>query len=210
MMSIKKRGKVYRAEGFVGGKRIRISLGTREADSARRLLNRIERGLSEGADSPLWTELRAVLPPTTFPTLAALVGWREQIETPEPTWLELNAAFEHEMEQRMALGKFQLSTADRYRQTLREFSVFLSERNVSHLKAITRPLVEAFKVWRVARIRKKKFARGATSIALDAAVLHRAFSFALENEMVLRNPLRMEGNQERSQRAGHSHSVPMN
>ena len=40
---------------------------------------------------------------------------------------------------------------------------------------------------------KKKFARGATSVALDAAILHRAFSFALENEMVLRNPVRMEG-----------------
>jgi integrase len=193
MMSIRKRGKVYRAEGFVGGKRVRISLGTREADSARRLLNRIERALSEGADSSLWAELRGVLPPNAFPILTTLVGWHEQVEKVEPTWLELSAAHECEMQQRMALGKLQFSTVERYRHTLAEFTLFLSEREVSTLKEITRPLVETFKVWRLGRIRKKKFARGGTSLALDAAILHRAFSYALDNEIVLKNPVRMEG-----------------
>ena len=192
-MTIRKRGKVYRAEGFVGGKRIRISLGTRDADAARRSLNRIERALSEGAESPLWPELRTVLPPGAFSTLAALVGWLEQVEEPQPTWAELSTAFECEMERRMALGKFAASTAERYRQTVREFTAFLAERSISKLKDITRPLVEAFKVWRVGRIRKKKYARGATSISLDAAVLHRMFAYALETEMVPKNPVRMEG-----------------
>jgi hypothetical protein len=85
MMTVKKRGKVYRAEGFIGGKRLRLSLGTRDGDSARRLLNRIERAISEGAESTLWPELRDVLPPNTFPILAALVGWREREVKPEPT-----------------------------------------------------------------------------------------------------------------------------
>jgi integrase/recombinase XerD len=53
--------------------------------------------------------------------------------------------------------------------------------------------VEAFKVWRVGRIRKKKFSRGATSIVLDAAILHRIFSLALENEMLPKNVVRTEG-----------------
>src|SRR5580692_4065536 len=97
------------------------------------------------------------------------------------------------MQQRMTLGKLQSSTADRYRQTITEFALFLSEREVKALKDITRPVVEAFKVWRVARIRKKKFARGATSIVLDAAIVHRVFAFALETEMILKNPVRMEG-----------------
>jgi integrase len=193
MLNIQKRGKVYRALGFVGGKRLRLSLGTRDADSARRLLNRIERAVSEGADSTLWLELRAVLPPNTFPVLATLVGWSEPSEKPEPTWTELSAIFECEMRQRMALGKLQASTAERYRQTLAEFTLFLSERKVSQLKDITRPLVEVFKVWRVGRIRTRKFARGATSIVLDAAILHRAFSFAVENELVLKNPVGTEG-----------------
>lgn len=53
--------------------------------------------------------------------------------------------------------------------------------------------MEKFKVWRVERIRERKFARGGTSLALDAAILHRIFSFAVENEMIVRNPVRMEG-----------------
>ncbi|MGC2283747.1 MAG: tyrosine-type recombinase/integrase [Candidatus Acidiferrum sp.] len=193
MLNLRKAGKVYRAEGFVGGRRTRFSLGTRDGEAARRLLNRIERALSEGADSLLWPELRGVLPPGPFAALAALVGWREKIEKPEVTWADLLAGFEFEMRQRIALGKFAASTADRYRLTLREFSAFLSEKSVSNLKDITRPLVEAFKVWRKDRIGKRREARGATSIALDAAVLHRAFGYALENEMIVKNPVRMEG-----------------
>jgi integrase len=97
------------------------------------------------------------------------------------------------MGQRMALGKMASSTVDRYKQTVREFTAFLSERGITKLSDVTRPVVEAFKVWRVARIRKKKYARGATSIALDAAVLHRIFNHALECELIIKNPVRMEG-----------------
>jgi integrase len=53
--------------------------------------------------------------------------------------------------------------------------------------------VERFKVWRVERINKRKFARGASSLVLDAAILHRVFSFAVENELASKNPVRMEG-----------------
>lgn len=53
--------------------------------------------------------------------------------------------------------------------------------------------MERFKVWRVERINKKKHSRCATSLVLDAAILHRVFSFALESEMVVKNPVRMEG-----------------
>jgi len=193
MMTIRKRGKIYRAEGFVGGKRIRVSLGTRDADAARRLLNRIERALSEGAQSSEWTELRTILPPSTFPVLAETAGWHEQQEKPQPTWVELSTAFDYHMGQRMALGKMASSTVDRYKQTVREFTTFLSEGGITKLADVARPVVEAFKVWRVARIRKKKYARGATSISLDAAVLHRIFNHAIETELVIKNPVLMEG-----------------
>jgi integrase len=53
--------------------------------------------------------------------------------------------------------------------------------------------LEPFKVWRVERIKKKRFARGATGLVLDAAILHRVFAFAVESEMIARNPVRMEG-----------------
>ena len=72
------------------------------------------------------SKLRSVLPPSHVPELDRAGGLARTMEKPEPTWPELNAAFECEMEQRMALGKLQLSTADRYLQTLREFTMFLS------------------------------------------------------------------------------------
>jgi integrase len=193
MLNLRKAGRMYRAEGFVGGRRTRFSLGTRDADAARRLLNRIERALSEGADSLLWPELRGVLPPAPFAALATLVGWSEKVEKPAPTWAEMSAGFEFEMRQRIALAKLASSTANRYRMTVREFSTFLSEKKISMLKDISRPLVESFKVWRIDRITRRKNSRSATSVALDAAILHRAFSYALENEMVAKNPVRMEG-----------------
>lgn len=61
------------------------------------------------------------------------------------------------------------------------------------MQDISKPLVETFKVWRMDRIRKHKFARGGAGLVLDAAILHRVFAFALDNEMIARNPVRMEG-----------------
>jgi integrase len=97
------------------------------------------------------------------------------------------------MEQRRKIGKLQTSTEERYKMTLREFESFLAEQRITQLQNITKPLVESFKVWRVERIKEKKFSRGATGLVLDAAILHRLFAFALENEMIVRNPVRMEG-----------------
>ena len=85
------------------------------------------------------------------------------------------------------------STWKRYQHTISEFTLFAEQRQISELVEITRPLVEEFKVWRLGRIREKKFSRGARSIALDAAILHRVFSYAIELEMIQRNPVRLEG-----------------
>ena len=77
--------------------------------------------------------------------------------------------------------------------TLREFESFLTEQRTTRLQDITKPIVESFKVWRVERIKRRRFARGATGLVLDAAILHRVFAFAVENEMIVKNPVRMEG-----------------
>jgi integrase len=70
------------------------------------------------------------------------------------------------------------------------------------LSDISRQLVERFKVWRVQQIVKKKFARGAGGLALEAAILHRIFSFAIENDMLQKNPVRMEGRPGENPRGG--------
>jgi hypothetical protein len=72
-------------------------------------------------------------------------------------------------------------------------TAFQRERGVNFLKDINRLLLEAFKVWRTRRILTRKFARGASSVALDVAVLHKVFAFADDAEMILKNPVKMEG-----------------
>jgi integrase len=191
MLTVRKREKTFHADLVRGHVHVvRGSLGTRNREAAHRLIHKMETALSEGPESPLWRELRALLPEETFSRFAdyACVKLRQL-----PTWEDLKAAFNIHREQRIKLGKFAQSSFDRYESTIREFSTFLSVQNVALLQDIDRALVERFKVWRVERINKRKFSRGATGLVLDAAVLHRVFSFAVENEMILKNPVRMEG-----------------
>lgn len=100
--------------------------------------------------------------------------------------------FTLEMQQRIALDKLRDSTWERYQGTLNAFATFLTERGVFEVRLMNRPFIESFKVWRRTKILKKKFSRGAGSIALDAAILHRLFALAVENEMIAKNPVRME------------------
>jgi len=193
MLTIHKRGRVFWSDGIVQGVRIRRPLGTRNSDVAHRIVGKVERALAEGTDSRLWPELKQFLPEATFRVFANAAGYKEPIVKPEPTWANLSAAFENELLRRVALDKLRESTAIRYRHTTREFKAFLDERKITLLKDITKPFVESFKVWRAARIRTRNFSRDATSLALDAAILHRIFAVGVEYEIVEKNPVRMEG-----------------
>jgi integrase len=193
MLTIRKRGRVFWSDGLVQGVRVRRPLGTRNHDAAHRIVGKIERALAEGAESTLWQELKRFLPEATFRAFADSAGYKEPVVRPEPTWADLSAAFENELYRRVALDKLRDSTAQRYRHTAREFKTFLQEQKITLLKDITKPLVESFKVWRAGRIRTKNFSRGATSLALDAAILHRIFAIGVEYEIVQKNPVRMEG-----------------
>jgi integrase len=193
MLTIHKRGRVFWSDGIVRGIRIRRPLGTRNSDAAHRIVGKLERALAEGTDSSLWPELKQFLPEPTFRVFANAAGYKEPIVKPEPTWADLSAAFENELHRRIALDKLRESTAVRYRHTAREFKAFLDERKIALLKDVTKPLVESFKVWRATRIRTRNFSRGATSLALDAAILHRIFAVGVEFEIIEKNPVRMEG-----------------
>ncbi len=190
MLNVHKRGHAYHVDFRTGVIRVRCSLGTKNLDAACRVVHRLEIALSEGRDSLFWPELKTSLPHQTYSRLAQLVGVRERRA---PTWRDLQEAFAAYMEQRMGIGKLQNSTRDRYGVTLREFDTYLAERRITELTDITKPVMEAFKVWRIGRIKKQKNSRGATGLVLDAAILHRLFAFALENEMIAKNPVRMEG-----------------
>ena len=193
MLTIRKRGRVFWSDGIVRGSRIRKPLGTRNHDAALKVVARIERALAEGTDSSLWADLKQFLPEPTFRAFADVVGYKEPVVKPEPTWADLSATFENELRRRIALDKLAESTAHRYRHTVREFKTFLEERKIVLLRDITKPLVESFKVWRAGRIKSRNFSRGGTSLALDAAILHRVFAIGVEYEILEKNPVRMEG-----------------
>jgi integrase len=190
MIKLRKRGKKFSADLNCDGKRVRGPLKTRSSDVARRLVHRLEVAMAEGKDSPLWTELQALLPHSTYKTFTEYAGVKPQLL---PSWEDLKSGFKVFREQRIKLGKFAMSTSARYEVTIEQFGVFLKEQNISLLQEINKLVVEQFKVWRVASITKKKFSRGATGLLLDVAILHRMFWYAVENEMIVKNPVRMEG-----------------
>jgi len=190
MLNIRKRKQGYYADYLLGTVRIRGTLGTRDKASARQLGMRIETAMSAGKDSPIWSELKTALPEPTFARFAERAGVKER---QAPTWEDLRKLFEAHMAQRVVIGKFRESTLDRYTATLRDFGAFLQERNITLLEDITRLVTESFKAWKMERIKGKKFSRGGAGLTLDTAILHRAFSFAVENESIVKNPVRMEG-----------------
>jgi integrase len=97
------------------------------------------------------------------------------------------------MQQRILLGKLAESTSARYEQSLRTFNAFLKESGISDLAAMNRAFIERYKVWRLAKIQEKKFARGGRGLSLDVAILHRVFAVAVESEMIVKNPVAFEG-----------------
>jgi integrase len=190
MLSIRKRGRSYHVDFLTTSARLRGSLGTRNLDAAKRLGHRLENAMFEGSGSDLWRELKQVLPPSTYQTFADVVGVKEKRLA---TWDDLRASFEAHLNQKVAIGKLRQSTVDRYNHTVREFQSFLKGRDVTLLQNIDKPLVESFKVWRLGRIKERKHSREGTGLVLDVAILHRVFAFAVESEMVMKNPVRMEG-----------------
>lgn len=192
-MKPKLRGQRYWLHGTVAGRFLRLPLGTANIGAASAAVTRIERALVEGANSSLWPELRQILPPQTFTGLAKIVGYKEAPVSKIPTWEDLEAAFTAEMNQCVALRKLAEPTRERYRQTLKAFTGFLDTCGVSELPEMNRAFIEKFKVWRLAKIQEKKFSRAGRGLVLDVAILHRIFSFAIECEMVEKNPVRLEG-----------------
>jgi integrase len=190
MLTIRKRGKSFHVDFLSNTARLRGSLGTRNQDAARRLAHRIETALSEGAESNLWQELKQILPPPTYARFADVVGVKEKRL---PTWNDLRQSFMAHLKQKITIEKLSQATADRYEVTIREFESFLKEKNTSLLRDIGKQLIEAFKVWRLERIKKRKYSRNGSGLVLDVAILHRVFAVAVESEMVQKNPVRMEG-----------------
>ncbi len=193
MLKERKVGKWFRIEGRIAGARIRLGLRTQNRDNARNTIADIERAMAEGTGSSFWPKLRSLLPEKSFGRIATIGGYEERPPLAAPTWQELVTLFEFECGRRIALGKLRASTLERYKFEINETTEFFKERGIGTLERIDRATMEEFKVWRMERIRSRSKLSEAKGIVLSAAILHRVFSCAVENEMIVKNPVRLEG-----------------
>jgi integrase len=193
MLTERKRGKWFSIEGRIAGERVRLALRTQNRDNARSTISEIERALAAGAESELWSKLKAVLPEKSFECLAEIAGYVERPSVPAPSWQVLAGLFEADALRRIALGNFRDTTWARYKFELKEFGEFVAANGITALAQIDRAMIEQWKVSRLARIRSRSKLGAAKSLALCAAILHRIFQFAIENEMLVKNPVRLEG-----------------
>ena len=75
-----------------------------------------------------------------------------------------------------------VSTRDRYRVTIRDFTNFLEDKHTP-LVEITPSTIAKYKIVRHQAVTAKKQSRGGAGIALDITVLHGMFAFAVsQNE----------------------------
>ncbi len=194
MLSSKKRGKVWRVEGIVNKRYVRLSLGTRDAAHAERLTSMLQKALLLGAeDTKHWPQLKKYLPPATFEFFAAIAGWREESEQPAPTWTDLVRDFTAHFRRKIAQGDRSEATWKRYKLTCDSFSEFLKVHGISRLQDITRRVAEDFKAWKLKQTLARKQSRGGQGLRLDVAILHGVFSFAIEMDLLVRNPVKSEG-----------------
>src|SRR6185437_16645527 len=190
MIVLRKRGKYFSVDYASGSQRLRGSLRTANREAAMRLKGRLENAMAEGPESPLWSEVKRALPLETYKTFSRYmsVSKRSSVE-----WSDLRQAFELWMKHRVQLRKMRDSTQNRYYQTLVSFSEYLKAQKMDYLDQITRPVIEAWKADRLKDILTKKFSRGGGGLILDVAILHKIFAIAVEHEMILKNPVKMEG-----------------
>ncbi len=191
----------YQTFGNLDGKPFRLSLGADEDSAAKRRTAKVERAVLEGATSPLWAELADSLPPTTFKFFADRIGYtgHSRKATAKLTWQDLCDAYEIEMQRKVDNkergatrneGIMSVSTRDRYRITIRDFTNFLEDKNTP-LVEIAPATIAKYKIARHKAVTAKKQSRGGAGIALDVAILHGVFAFAVAQKMLAEKPISM-------------------
>jgi Phage integrase, N-terminal SAM-like domain len=179
---------------------VRLALGTEDERSAIRRVEKIRTAYLAGADSSHWPELKSLLPRETFDFFTSRVGYREpEVQVPangrvtgKATWSDLREIFEAEMKESVENKKNGATekrimaprTEKRYQQTLDQFEAHLSDKE-TYLENIKPATIELFKAARRKQIESllKQCSAGG-GIALDVAILHRVFRFAIDKGLM--------------------------
>jgi integrase len=193
VLTVKKRGSVWRVEGVVNKRYARLSLGTRDERHAARLKTQLQDALLLGNDCKLWAELKKLLPVATFEFFAAIGGWQAKPELLAPTWDELVDDFTARFRRQILQGERSEATWRRYKVSCDSFSEFLKQCGISRLDQISRRVSEDFKAWKLKQTLARKHARNGQGLRLDVAILHSVFAFAIEMDLLVRNPIKSEG-----------------
>jgi integrase len=186
MIGLYDRSGTFHADATINGERVRLSLGTRTSEFAKRLVSKLEIAILEGPDSPRWSDLRLTLPGPTFLRFARLTGVKEKWS---PTWKQFRELFESDMNRRVKFNELRVNTVLSYKRLLSMFERFLDEKQIKHLKDIEESVIEDFKTWRFERIRHRNNSTGRSTLGLDVDMLHHLFCFAVKKEWIKRNPV---------------------
>jgi integrase len=115
------------------------------------------------------------------------------------TWQDLCDAYEIEMQRKVDNkergatrneGIMSASTRLRYRVTIRDFTTFLEDKSTP-LVDITPAAIAKYKIVRHKAVVAKKQSRGGAGVALDIAILHGVFAFAVVQKMLTDKPISM-------------------
>ena len=189
MITIRERSSVFHLD-FLNGRKhvVRGSLGTRDRGTALRLVHRIEIAMAEGPRSPIWGELRPVLPVPTFTRLTNYVGVEVKFVL---SWREFRELFESHKTLQVRQNKLADNTLQNYVYTLNAFEAFLKSANVPMLQGIDASLIDSYQTWRLDHIETRK-GDGTASVDLDLCHLHHAFEFAKKKGFLQCNPVEVE------------------
>lgn len=182
-MPVTLRKNTYYYDASVGDRRVRVSLRVCTPKAADRLANRVAFALADGPKSPVWGELRSVLPKSSFKILTQDLGLKVPLELSE---------FEHKfldkLDRRVKMGELAPSTRGTYRQTAIRFFDRMLELGLQKLSDITPRVAEDYILWcKEIATQKGRTGRGITTVF---TILQTVFNFALEEKLIEESPLR--------------------
>lgn len=183
MKSLTKRGNKYTFDHVIGGRRIRAALGVSDPKTASRLANRVQFALADGPKSPVWSELRQVLPPASFKRLT------DGVLPPEPMNLTAyEQRFLDHISLRVKLGEISAGTKLNYDRVTKTFFDWALGRGLVRIDELTSDVVSEYCLGRQQSIRDK--GGSGRGLITETTVLSMLFDFAIEEGWLAKTPLK--------------------
>lgn len=181
-MKTVRRGQNYHVDCVLGDRRLRFSLGTKDAKVAGRLRNRLEFAIADGPNSKVWPEIQPILPERTYRKMSSHVGVPRELAM---TWDELLSIFWTERERNWAK-----STEKGYSRVCRVFGEFLNGVEIFRVKNITPETITSFQSGLEAASEDRAQFRNGAGLQNDLGMLSQVFKFAVDRKMMTANPIR--------------------